>query len=187
MRIRVGQDMATGLLFAVIGIGALIIGWNYPMGQWTRPGTGVLPTILSFLLIVTGLTLIIKSLLSGDSEITGINWKPLLLVTLAVTLFGFLIDDTTLNFGIFKFKVPGFGLWVAMAASMTVCALAIEETRWKEYTIFLVTMMVMAWAMFICALGMPVNACPSFAECNVCWLISTPFKKFYELLQWVVR
>ena len=46
MRIKLGQDMATGLLFAVIGIGALIIGWDYPMGLWTRPGTGVLPAIL---------------------------------------------------------------------------------------------------------------------------------------------
>lgn len=187
MRIRVGQDMATGLLFAVIGIGALVIGWDYPMGQWTRPGTGVLPAILSGLLIVTGATLVIKSLASGDSAVTGINWKPLLLVTLAVVLFGFLIDDTTLSFGFFKLKVPGFGLWIAMAVSMTVCALAIEETRWKEYAIFLVGMMVMAWAVFICALGMPVNACPTFADCQVCWLISAPIKKILELVQWVVR
>ncbi len=187
MRIKVGQDMATGLLFAFIGIGALVIGWDYPMGQWTRPGTGVLPAILSGLLILTGVVLIAKSLASGDSEITGINWMPLSLVTLAVVLFGFLIDTTVLNFGFFTVKVPGLGLWLAMAISMTVCALAIQETQWKEYTIFLIFMMVMAWAVFICSLGMPINACPSFAECQVCWLVTTPVKKLYETLMWVVR
>ena len=82
MRIKWGQDLATGLLFIAIGLGALIIGWDYPRGTPQRPGTGVLPLALSWCLIGTGGILATKSIASGDSEITGINWRALFLVTL---------------------------------------------------------------------------------------------------------
>jgi|LNFM01.1.fsa_nt_gb hypothetical protein len=54
MRVRAGQELATGLLFILIGAGALYIGADYPMGTPQRPGTGVLPKILSWCLIGTG-------------------------------------------------------------------------------------------------------------------------------------
>ena len=54
MRIKSGQDLATGLLFVLIGAGGLWFGADYPMGTAQRPGTGVLPYILSWCLIATG-------------------------------------------------------------------------------------------------------------------------------------
>ena len=53
MRIK-SQDFATGLLFVAVGIAALWIGADYPMGTPQRPGTGVLPRILAWCLIGTG-------------------------------------------------------------------------------------------------------------------------------------
>ena len=46
MRIKSSQDLATGLLFVLVGAGGLWFGWDYPMGTAQRPGTGVLPYIL---------------------------------------------------------------------------------------------------------------------------------------------
>jgi hypothetical protein len=61
MRVRAGQELATGLLFILIGGGALYIGADYPMGIPQRPGTGVLPRILSWCLVATGLVLLAQA------------------------------------------------------------------------------------------------------------------------------
>ena len=65
MRIKGGQDFATGLLFIAVGLAALWIGADYTMGTAQRPGTGVLPRILSWCLIGTGGLLLIKSISSA--------------------------------------------------------------------------------------------------------------------------
>ncbi len=176
MRMKFGQDLATGLLFLAIGIGAIFTIYFYdklPMGTPNRPGTGVLPLALSWCLIGSGLILAVKSFLAGDSEITGINWRPLIMVTLGVTVFGLLIDR--------------LGLFITMAISMSLCASAMTDTRWSEFFVFLGIMMFASWTMFVCLLGMPVNACPSFAECQLCWIVKTPLKALYDMLTWVVR
>lgn len=173
MRIKIGQEMATGLLFILVGIGALIIGKDYAMGQWNRPGTGVLPAILSVCLIFTGGILAFKSYASGDSEITGLNLKPLIIITASVVLFGLTIDH--------------LGLVIAMILSMSLCAYGIAETKWGEFAVFLAIMIVGAWLMFICMLGMPINTCPAFAECNVCWLVKRPMQAIYSMFNWLVR
>jgi len=68
MRERSGQDFATGILFALIGAAALYISADYPMGVPQRPGSGVLPSILSWCLVVTGLILIGQAMaLDGSS------------------------------------------------------------------------------------------------------------------------
>jgi len=176
MRVRFGQDLATGLLFLFIGIGAILTIYFYDhmsMGTPNRPGTGVLPLALSWCLIGTGTLLAIKSLLSGDSEITGINWRPLILVTAGVTVFGLAIDL--------------LGLFLTMTLSMSICAAAMTETRWGEYAVFLAIMIVSSWAMFVCFLGMPINACPAAVPCDLCWIVKTPIKAAYDALMMVVR
>ena len=64
MRIKNGQDFATGLLFIAVGLAALWIGADYHMGTAQRPGTGVLPRILSWGLIGTGGLLWLKAVLA---------------------------------------------------------------------------------------------------------------------------
>ena len=54
MRIKSGQDFATGLLFIAIGLGALLDRRRLRMGTAQRPGTGVLPRILAWCLIGCG-------------------------------------------------------------------------------------------------------------------------------------
>ena len=60
MRIKNDQDFVTGLMFLAIGLGALWIGSDYPTGTPQRPGTGVLPNILSYCLIGTGIIVAFK-------------------------------------------------------------------------------------------------------------------------------
>ena len=146
MNSRFGQDMATGLLFAAIGVAAASIGWHYAMGTPQKPGTGVLPMILSCCLIVTGIIVCARAMLRGDAAIGDIAWRPLVMTTLATVAFGLLIDR--------------IGLIPTMAVSLTMCAAGISETRWGEYATFLSIMIGLGWFTFIWLLGMPI---PSFA------------------------
>lgn len=147
MRVKFGQDMATGILFLIIGLGALWVGADYPMGIPQRPGTGVLPRILAWCLVATGGLLAVKAIISGDVSMGGWAWRPLFFVTLAVVMFGMLIDS--------------LGLVVSMTISLTLCAMGTTETRWPEFAGFLVIMIAIGWGTFIWLLGMPIPTWPT--------------------------
>ena len=147
MRIRSGQDFATGLLFVAVGLVALWVGSDYPMGTPQRPGTGVLPRILCLCLVGTGGLLVIKSLYVPGTPLTGWSWRPVLAVTIGTVVFGLMIDD--------------WGLVLSMIASMAICALGTVETRWMEFAVFTAIMIVSSWVMFIWLLGMPIKTWPS--------------------------
>jgi hypothetical protein len=147
MRIKVGQDFASGLLFVVVGVGGLWLGADYPMGTAQRPGTGVLPYILCWCLIGTGGLLLVKSIYSAGAPITGWSWRPILAITAGTVVFGLMIDD--------------YGLVLTMIVSLAISALGTIETRWSEFAVFMLIMIVSSWAMFIWLLGMPIKIWPT--------------------------
>jgi hypothetical protein len=146
MRIKSIQDFATGLLFVVIGLGAMWIGADYAMGTAQRPGTGVLPRILAWCLIGCGGLLWIKALLVEGPGLSGWAWRPLIMITLATVAFALLIDRV--------------GLVVTMLVSMTLTALGTPQTRWPEYALFAALMVAIGVGLFVYGLGMPVKALP---------------------------
>jgi putative tricarboxylic transport membrane protein len=146
MRIRNAQDFLAGLLFIVIGAGALWISADYHMGTAQRPGTGVLPQILAWCLIGTGGLLWIKAFLSDGPRLGGWALRPLIMITLAIIAFSFLVDR--------------YGLIAAMLSAMTLAALGTPQTRWGEYIIFAGIMVAIGVGLFIWGLGMPVRALP---------------------------
>ena len=137
---------AAGLLFVVVGVAGLWIGADYPMGTAQRPGTGVLPYILSWCLIGSGALLWLKAVLVEGPGLTGWAWRPVIMITLATIAFALLVDR--------------YGLVAAMLGSMTLAALGTPETRWGEYTLFALLMLVIGVAMFIWGLGMPIQVLP---------------------------
>jgi hypothetical protein len=146
MQVRTGQDFAAGLMFALVGLGALWIGADYPMGTPQRPGTGVLPAILAWCLVGTGGLLILKALVSGDVRVGSWAWRPVIAVTLATIAFGMLVDSA--------------GLLVAMVTSLTLCAMGTVETRWTEFAVFLAIMVAIGVGTFVWLLGMPIPIWP---------------------------
>ena len=91
MRIKSGQDLLTGLLFVAVGMAGLWIGADYPMGTAQRPGTGVLPHILCWCLIGTGVLLWLKAVLPKP-DLTAWAWRPAIMITLATIAFALLVD-----------------------------------------------------------------------------------------------
>ena len=146
MRIKSSQDFATAALFVCVGIGALWIGADYPMGTAQRPGTGVLPRILAWCLIGTGALVGLKAVLADGVGLTRWAWRPVFMITLATVGFALLVDPS--------------GLVVAMLVSMTLAALGTPETRWREYALFALIMIAIGVSMFIYGLGMPIPILP---------------------------
>jgi putative tricarboxylic transport membrane protein len=155
MRIKSAQDFATGLLFIGVGLAALWIGADYHMGTAQRPGTGVLPRILSWCLIATGALLWLQALLSEGPGLTRWAWRPVVMVALATVAFALMIDR--------------FGLVVSMLVSMTLAALGTPETRWREYTAFALIMVVIGVGMFIYGLRMPIPILPKELPGALSW------------------
>ena len=81
MRIKGSQDLATAILFVAVGLSAFFIGADYPMGTPQRLGTGVLPRILAWCLMGTGILLLIKAILAEGASLTGWAWRPMVMVT----------------------------------------------------------------------------------------------------------
>lgn len=146
MRIKSSTNFATGLLFVAIGIGAYYIGSTYNMGTAQRPGTGVLPRILAWCMMGSGVLLAIQAMLQDGPKLNAWAWRPLIMITLATIAFAFLVDSA--------------GLVIAMIVSMTLAALGTHETRWPEFAMFSVLMLALGLGIFIYGLGMPIKVLP---------------------------
>jgi hypothetical protein len=146
MRIKSSKDFATGLLFVAIGLGSYYIGFTYNMGTPQRPGTGVLPRILAWCLMGSGLLLAIQAMIRQGPKLDAWAWRPLIMITVATIAFAFLIDQA--------------GLVVAMIVSMTLAALGTHETKWTEFTMFMGLMLAIGIGIFIVLLGMPIKVLP---------------------------
>lgn len=148
MRLK-DQDFLSGVMFLLFGVAGLATIYFYDklsMGTAQRPGTGVLPAILAWCLVGTGLILMAKTVVVTSTPLSGWAWRPLIAVTLATMAFGELIDD--------------LGLVLTMIVSLTLCAAGTAETKWMEYAIFLAIMIFGGVATFIWLLGMPIPIWP---------------------------
>jgi Tripartite tricarboxylate transporter TctB family len=145
-KLRGGQDVVAGILFALIGVGGLIIARKYPMGTPIRLGTGVFPMLLCWGLIGSGALIAVKGLLADGPRLDGWAMRPLIYITLAIIAFSELIDRV--------------GLLIAMIALMVLGGLGSRETKPREFAIFCVMMIVIAYGMFILGLEMPIRMFP---------------------------
>jgi len=140
------QDLLCGLMFMGIGFLGIWVGRDYPMGSPVRLGTGVFPYILCWGLVVIGAIVFVKGLLTQGESMGRWAWRPVLLIGLASVLFALLIEPA--------------GLIISMIVLMCLGALAGEGHTIRQFLIFSAIMIVLAVAMFIYGLGMPIKVFP---------------------------
>lgn len=91
MKIR--RDIAAGVFFSVIGLSALLMGLQYPIGTTFSMGPGYFPTIVSALMLILGLTLSVRSIRAADGPLLAdIAWRPLIIILASVLGFALVID-----------------------------------------------------------------------------------------------
>ena len=151
MRIKSPRDFWAGAMFA--GFGLFFVAWSfahYQMGSAVRMGPGYFPAVLGGLLVVLGAVVIVKSLAADGPKVAPFHFRPLVLVSLSVLAYGYLMQ-------------PG-GLAVATAAAVFIGALAGHEFRWKEVSVVALVLVLFSWLVFVKGLTLPFPMCPSFIE-----------------------
>jgi hypothetical protein len=100
MKVTAEKDFIAGVVYIALAAAFLWFGSAYRMGVAARMGPGYFPVVLSLILGGFGAISVIRSFLTEGEPLGGVAWKQLAIITVALVLFGFLIDKAGLIFGI---------------------------------------------------------------------------------------
>jgi len=151
MKIKSQKDFWSGLMFMAAGIGFAWGATIYSFGSSARPGPGYFPFGLGVLLALLGAFLTFEALTieTDDGEPIGPwAWKPLIMITATVTIFGW--------------ALPHLGMFIALPILVVVAALAGDEFHWKDALINSVILTLGSWVIFIYGLNLVIPLWPSF-------------------------
>lgn len=136
------KDFWTGLIYILVGAGALVISREYDMGTAVKMGPAYFPTILSVLLVGIGIVSVLRAFLKSGTPIGVVAWKGLVLIVASTVLFGVV--------------VRGAGVIVALPLLVIVSALASTRFRWKTALLEAAGITVFCIVVFLKALGVPL-------------------------------
>lgn len=140
--IRHPKDFWTGIIFLFIGLAAVVIGRDYTMGTAGRMGPAYFPTVLGGMLALIGLIGVIRSFLRAGEPVGKFYIKEIVLILVAVLLFGFL--------------VRGAGLVPAALVLVLLSAYASPKFTWGASLLLAVGLAVFAVVVFVKLLGLPM-------------------------------
>ena len=142
MRIRNQKDFLAGLLFIAFGAIAVIEAAGYPIGSTMRMGPGYFPVVLGALLIglgavISGYAVAVRE----DRPLGRIGLRPLVLITLSLLAFAFLLGP--------------LGLVPAIIGTVVVSCIGGYEFRLYETLMLAVGLAVFCVLIFYIGLGLP--------------------------------
>ena len=149
MQIKSQRDFYSGLMFIVVGIGFAIGASNYPLGSSARPGAGYFPLILSVLMALLGAIVLFKSLtrdVEGGDPVGPFAWRPLLVIVLAITVFGLSIST--------------LGLALSVPLLVGITSLAGDEFKWLGVAINALVLTLFSWLIFVFGLKLSIPVWP---------------------------
>lgn len=156
VKIRSPQDMAGGVLLIALGIFALYLTRELPMGTLRAMGPAMLPRALGVITAALGVLLCISALRFDGPGLDRWTWRGLFFVMGGILLFGLTIR----GFDIGPVSVPSLGLLVAGPLVVLVSGCADPDTRWKELIIFATGMTAVCALLFKYALNLPIPLAP---------------------------
>jgi hypothetical protein len=139
--LRNNRDFIAGLLFIVLGVLAVALARDYPLGTTMRMGPGYFPTALGVILFLFGVAVLARGIRLGEKVKGEWGWRPLALIAFSIVLFGFLLDRA--------------GMIPAIVVTLFVAAAAGHEFRLKEVLLLAVVMTVFSVAVFSWGLKLP--------------------------------
>ena len=146
MKIKAPRDFWAGLMFIAFGIGFAWVAQNYQMGTSVRMGPAYFPTVLGWLLAVLGLAILLQSFISTGPPVAKFYFRPLVLIVLAVVLFGILLKP--------------LGLVLSIAVLVGLGAFGGFEFKSKEVAILYVVLAIFSVWVFVKGLGLPIPVWP---------------------------
>src|SRR5262245_6999371 len=147
MRIRAPRDFWSGVMFCGFAAVAIFATRGYSLGTAGRMGPGYFPLLLALLLAALGGALIVRSLVLSGEPVSRLHVLPLVVIAAAVCLFGVLIEP--------------LGLVVSLAVLTLTSAWAGAQFRLTETLALAAALIVFSVAVFVYALGLPLNIWPT--------------------------
>jgi hypothetical protein len=144
--VRNKRDFSAGLMLAGFGIAALLIARGYRLGTAAHMGPGYFPSGIAALLVIVGGIVAVRGLKGATAGRPAVAWRPLALVTIAVSLFGVLLN--------------GGGLVLATSSLVVVGRAARPENTWRETFILCAVIGVWCAGVFYFGLGINVHLWP---------------------------
>jgi hypothetical protein len=140
-------------MFVVVGVFFAIGATNYSMGSSAKPGAGYFPLILSVLMAILGAIVVFKSLTietEGGDPIGAIAWKPLIIIVVAIGVFGAVL--------------PRLGMVVTIPILIVITSLAGDEFGWKGVIANSIVLTFGSWVIFIWGLKLTIPLWPWFIQ-----------------------
>src|SRR5262245_36044709 len=147
MRIRRPKDFWSGVMFCGFAAVAILAARGYSLGSAGKMGPGYFPLLLGIVLGGLGVVLIARSVVLDGEPVARFHVLPLLIIALAVCLFGALIQP--------------IGLVIALAVLVVLSAWAGQQFRWVESAGLAAVLIVFSIGVFVYALGLSLNIWPS--------------------------
>jgi hypothetical protein len=144
LRVRSPQDLGAGLVFVLIGAAGAYLGTDLAFGTAGRMGPGYFPMLLSGLIILVGVIIGVRGLTIDGPPVEAVQVRPLLLITAAILLFGYLLET--------------IGLALTTVALTLVAAYARRDARVPESLLLGVALALFAVLVFVYALSQPLPA-----------------------------
>ena len=147
LRIKNLQDFWSGVFFIALGVLAIYLSRNYPMGTALEMGPGYFPTWLGGIMIGFGVVINVLSFkLEGEADqrdtIREWGFRPWLVLTATLVLFAVLMEAE-------------FGFVPSLIVLIAGCALAHKDVHWRETLLLSVFVTAGAVAIFSYGLGLP--------------------------------
>lgn len=159
--VKAPQDLAAGLFLIAVALFALWLGSNLNPGTVRQMGPGMLPRAVSVMIGITGLSLVVGSLLWRGPRIGAIPFRGPIFITLAILAFGLTVRGFRIPLpGGAGLTTPALGLLGAGPLAILISGLASEETKWRDLLIFAVVMTTFCWLLFKAALNLPIPLIP---------------------------
>ena len=134
-------DFWAGVMFIIFGAAAVYMSRDYPMGSAMRMGPGYFPTYLGVLMILFGLGIGAKGILKGGNPIGPWAFRPIVVLSLGVIVFGLLIEQV--------------GFVPSLVALIVITAFSGKDIRPLELVIVTAVLVAGAVAVFIYGIGLP--------------------------------
>jgi len=135
------KEFLAGLMFIVVGCGAMWMARDYPFGSALRMGPGYFPTVLGGLVTLGGIVVLIEGLVKQAPITRTWSVRALIILPISSLVFGILMEHA-------GFVPAIFGLTI-------LAALSSPEFRWKEQVLLAAALTLGCVALFIWGLGLP--------------------------------
>jgi hypothetical protein len=144
LRVKSPQDFGAAVVFMLIGLAGIYFGKDLTFGSASRMGPGYFPTIISFLIVILGIVIGLRSIAVEGPPIGELQFRPLIFVIGSILVFGILIDRV--------------GLAISAVTLTLVAGFARRSVNLKENFVLGAGLAIFTIVVFVYALGQPLPA-----------------------------